>query len=105
MVGVEGIQTAIDEFQAEHPDIPLEKLDRTSEGGFNIYAAPGLSILRGDFFELTSASEGTFDLVRLLLNKVVRVPPFLFRPRFDLNNAALASMNDKDMIRNGLIPR
>ncbi|GAQ84841.1 hypothetical protein KFL_002080180 [Klebsormidium nitens] len=62
VVGVEGIQTAIDEFREEHPDIPLERLDRTSEGGFEVYAGPGLSILRGDFFELTSASAGTFDL-------------------------------------------
>lgn len=66
VVGVEGIQTAIDEFREEHPDIPLERLDRTSEGAFEVYAGPGLSILRGDFFELTSASAGTFDLVRRL---------------------------------------
>lgn len=69
MVGVEGIQTAIDEFRAEHPDIPLEKLEQKSEGGFDVYAAPGLSLLRGDFFELTSASAGTFDLVRFLFVK------------------------------------
>eukprot|EP00243_Klebsormidium_subtile_P004705 TRINITY_DN18861_c0_g1_i1.p1 TRINITY_DN18861_c0_g1~~TRINITY_DN18861_c0_g1_i1.p1 ORF type:complete len:166 (-),score=36.78 TRINITY_DN18861_c0_g1_i1:275-772(-) len=62
VVGVEGIQTAIDEFKEEHPEIPLERLDRTSEGGFNVYAGAGLSILRGDFFELTSASAGKFDL-------------------------------------------
>lgn len=63
VVGVEGVQAAIDEFREEHPDIPLEKQDRTADGGFEVYSAPGLSLIRGDFFELTSASAGTYDLV------------------------------------------
>jgi hypothetical protein len=78
VVGVEGVQAAIDEFREEHPDIPLEKQDRTAEGGFEVYSAPGLSLLRGDFFELTSASAGTYDLVSSAFLPLLRgLLPFL----------------------------
>jgi len=66
VVGVDGIQQALDEFSQEHPELKLQPTSSASsdDGGFDRLVGEKISLLKGDFFELDSkATGGKFDAV------------------------------------------
>ena len=50
VVGVEGIQSALEEFAIEQPELKVEY--KGIENGFGKFVGKKITLLRGDFFEL-----------------------------------------------------
>ena len=69
VVGVEGIRIALEEFLQENPDLKIvdpreEKQSSIDDDGFERFTGQGITLLKGDFFELDSTKAGgTFDLI------------------------------------------
>jgi thiopurine S-methyltransferase len=63
VVGVEGIKTALEEFQLEQPDLQIE-LQPGIQNGFERFVGTKITLLKGDFFELTTEdTNGSFDVI------------------------------------------
>lgn len=64
VVGVDGIQQALDEFSQEHPELKLQATESAGNGKFPRLAGEKISLLKGDFFDLDAeATGGQFDAV------------------------------------------
>jgi len=60
--GVEGIKTALEEFAVEHPELKIT--NNGVKDGFEHFEGEKISLLKGDFFALTTdQTEGHFDAV------------------------------------------
>jgi thiopurine S-methyltransferase len=63
VVGVEGIKTALEEFQLEQPDLQIEHQPGI-QNGFERFVGTKIMLLKGDFFELTTEdTNGSFDVI------------------------------------------
>ena len=60
VVGVDGVQKAIDEFRASHPSLDIQKVDALSR--FDSYEGEGIKLFKGNFFHF-SDFDGEFDMV------------------------------------------
>lgn len=56
VVGVDGIKKALLEFSNENPDLELKEADPI--GSYEVLKGNKITLLKGDFFELTDASTG-----------------------------------------------
>ena len=56
VVGVDGIKKALQEFADEHPDLGVK--ERGPEGAYETFKGNKISLLKGDFFELTGKDTG-----------------------------------------------
>ena len=64
VVGVEGIETALEEFAKEQPDLKIEKQPDDSKDGYMRYSGEKIQLLKGDFFALTpEVTKGNFDAI------------------------------------------
>ena len=63
VVGVDGVQTALDEFMKEHKDLNIRAVKDSAADRFEAFSGTKVSLLRGDFFELDAKAAGTFDVV------------------------------------------
>eukprot|EP00980_Cylindrotheca_fusiformis_P014945 scaffold4095_cov117-Cylindrotheca_fusiformis.AAC.2 len=63
VVGVEGIQTALEEFAEEQPDLQIVRAEDKNDG-FTRFVGKKIALLKGDFFTLTSEhTNGMFDAI------------------------------------------
>jgi thiopurine S-methyltransferase len=66
VVGVEGVRLALEEFAQEHPELEVvgPTSDETTTDGFERYRGQGVTLLKGDYFNLDSTkTEGKFGLI------------------------------------------
>lgn len=56
VVGVDGIRKALEEFISEHPDLELEQVEST--GSYEVFKGRTITLLKGDFFDLTEQDAG-----------------------------------------------
>lgn len=62
VVGVEGIKRALEEFAQEQPDLQIE--NKGIDNGFERFVGKKITLLKGDFFELTTEDTGgSFDVI------------------------------------------
>jgi thiopurine S-methyltransferase len=62
VVGVEGIQTALEDFAKEQPELKVE--NKGCQDGFERFEGNKISLLRGDYFDLDSTkTNGTFGAI------------------------------------------
>lgn len=65
VVGIDGIQKALDEFAKEHPDLQVQPNGTVAEGQFTKMTGKKISLLKGDYFAITPEVTGDkFDAVQ-----------------------------------------
>jgi thiopurine S-methyltransferase len=84
VIGIELAEEAVDAFFLEHELKPV----RARRGNLEAYAAKGITILQGDFFDVTQADVGQVTAVYDRA-AVVALPPEM-RPRYIRHLSALA---------------
>lgn len=63
VVGVDGIQTALDEFIEENKDLGIKKTE-AHNGHFDSFRGKNINLLKGDFFDLDpETTGGQFDVI------------------------------------------
>jgi thiopurine S-methyltransferase len=64
VMGIDGIQQALDKFNQEHPELNLHPTKLAGDGRFDRLAGEKITLLKGDFFDLDAhATGGQFDAV------------------------------------------
>ena len=64
VVGIDGVMKALEEFSKEQPSLEIKKVEDSSGGPVERLAGNGISLLRGDFFDLDEqATSGKFDSI------------------------------------------
>lgn len=56
VIGVDGIATALEQFAREQPDLQVEAVEAT--GSYQTWKGKKITLLKGDFFELTPEATG-----------------------------------------------
>eukprot|EP00980_Cylindrotheca_fusiformis_P024281 scaffold11700_cov169-Cylindrotheca_fusiformis.AAC.3 len=89
VVGVEGIQIALEEFAEEQPDLQIVRAQDKNDG-FTRFVGKKITLLKGDFFELTTEhTDGTFDVIYDRAS-MVAIQPALLSDYVDIMGRLLA---------------
>lgn len=62
VLGLDGIMKALENFSAEHPYLQLKQMESTG-GPFEVLKGNNITLLKGDFFDLTTAEAGKFSAI------------------------------------------
>ena len=108
--GVEGIQTALEEFAQEHPDCKIE--NKGAVDGFVRFEGDKITLLKGDYFQLSDAhTNGKFEAIYdrasmvaidpVLRKDYVQILSNLITPGGTLMLVALERIGPEEFTKNG----